>query len=465
MAVRTLIQVPHLDDRRELEGALTPVFSNEDGNWFVSVVEPAESASWHVRVEGPNGYVWSHRFDGPADQEPAYIAATVARALTVQPPLNIRRVHIEGFGPFEKTIIDLRPLTVLVGTNGSGKTSLFELLRAIREYTRTEIPPEVVPGWETREMYHRPGPNRLSCRLGIEGPDYNYAFDTEIIGAIGNPILVEERVVVHRRSNTAIAAKVIRRGDTGSLEDDGRVEFRNVRPNQLAFRAYVSPAHERLYPLREHIDSWRFFSGIRFNETVVRQPARVEDNPILREDGGNLASVLNWLQVEKREIFNEIETHLRGIIPAFRSLAVKPSGAGRVTIQWTEEGFLSPLTAADLSDGSLRLLLWLTLALSPNRPGLVCIDEPETGLHPRTLPFIAALLTKLSAHTQVIVATHSSYLLAHFDLDDVVIFRKRNNTIEALRPADSKALMANLDEFGSDEIELMHRSNELEALT
>jgi predicted ATPase len=105
------------------------------------------------------------------------------------------------------------------------------------------------------------------------------------------------------------------------------------------------------------------------------------------------------------------------------------------------------------------------LALTPNPPALVCIDEPEVGLHPRTLPKIAGLLKKLSDRTQVLVATHSSYLLAQFNVADVAVLRKRNGSIEFSKPATSAALLENLREFGDEELELMHRSDELEALT
>ena len=243
-----------------------------------------------------------------------------------------------------------------------------------------------------------------------------------------------------------------------------RFPMRNVRPNQLALQSYVNSSYPFLYRLKEQVDAWRFFSGIRFNDRQLRQPALIEENPTLKDDGGNLASVLNWLQIESPSRFNELELHIRGVIPGFRRLGVRPSGAGRVTLTWDEEGLVNPLTAADLSDGSLRLLLWLTLALTPNPPTLVCIDEPEVGLHPRALPMVAGLLKKLSERTQVFVATHSSYFLAQFDISDVAILRKRNGAIVFLKPANSAALRENLREFGTDELELMHRSDELEAL-
>jgi predicted ATPase len=466
LAVESLIDIPHAEDRAIVERELRRILSDRPGSWFVSVLEPQHSSDWHLRLEGP-GFSWSVVLSRPDELTPSYVVNAIRNALATD-PVTIRKLVIAGFGPFAATVLHLNSLQVLVGANGSGKSSVFELLRAIREFVRVEIPAEIIPGWGTREVYHRPGPDRLSWRMILRSAETEYSFDADIVGPPGNAVIDEEIVSVEVSTDVGSTelARLERRGDAGYFFDSETVShLQQVRPNELAFRSYVNPGHRVLYRLKEQIESWRFFSGIRFNDSQMRQPSVIEKSPALRDDGGNLASVLNWLRNESPSLFNEIELHIRGIIPGFRALGVSPSGAGRVTLTWDEEGLLNPLTAADLSDGSLRLLLWLTLALTPNPPSLVCIDEPEVGLHPRTLPTIAALLKKLSKRTQILVATHSSYLLAQFDVGDIAILRKRNGTIEFSKPGTSAALLENLREFGAEELELMHRSDELEALT
>jgi len=94
----------------------------------------------------------------------------------------------------------------------------------------------------------------------------------------------------------------------------------------------------------------------------------------------------------------------------------------------------------------------------------MCIDEPELGLHPRTLPVLAGLFEKASDRTQIILATHSSYFLTQFDVSRIAVMRREKGETEFIKPRDSKALVANLQEFGSEEIEVMHRSGEVERL-
>ncbi len=132
---------------------------------------------------------------------------------------------------------------------------------------------------------------------------------------------------------------------------------------------------------------------------------------------------------------------------------------------WREQGCDRELSLADLSDGSLRLICWFSLCLHPNPPSLICIDEPEQGLHPRTFPILAAFLDKASwEHTQILVTSHVSFFLLQFDFEQIALLRKENGAAKFLKPAKSKIITDMIKDFGIEEIELMHRSDELEVL-
>jgi len=122
------------------------------------------------------------------------------------------------------------------------------------------------------------------------------------------------------------------------------------------------------------------------------------------------------------------------------------------------------LSLADLSDGILHFLCWAVICLQPNPPSLVCIDKPDQCLHPRTLPLLAGLFEKASERTQILLATHSSYFLTQFDISQIAVMYKENGEAKFVKPKNSKALVENLKDFGAEEIESMHRSDELEFL-
>jgi predicted ATPase len=124
----------------------------------------------------------------------------------------------------------------------------------------------------------------------------------------------------------------------------------------------------------------------------------------------------------------------------------------------------SELTLADLSDGTLRFITWAVLSVMPSTPTLICIDEPDQGVHPRTLPLMAGLFEKASQRTQFILATHASYFLTQFEVENIAVMKKNKGKSQYIKISDSRALMDNLDDFGTEELELMHRNDEMEGL-
>jgi len=186
---------------------------------------------------------------------------------------------------------------------------------------------------------------------------------------------------------------------------------------------------------------------------------------VLHEDAGNLSSVLHYFMTEKREAFDELMIHLRTAVPGFRGLNVKARGGpGEVIAFWREDGVDAELSLADLSDGILRLICWMTLCVQPNPPTLICIDEPDQGVHPRTLPILAGLFEKASSRTQLLLATHASYFIAQFQIELLAVMRKESGEAKFIKPKNSRVLMQNLEDFGTEELEIMHRSDELERL-
>jgi predicted ATPase len=129
---------------------------------------------------------------------------------------------------------------------------------------------------------------------------------------------------------------------------------------------------------------------------------------------------------------------------------------------WREEGVRDELTLADLSDGTLRLLCWLVLCLAPARPPLICIDEPEVGLHPRVLPVLAGVLRLASTETQLVVTTHSPYFLSQFTLDEIAVMKKVDGRAVFVHPASNDALRQEVEELGGAGLAQLHLSDELE---
>ena len=259
-------------------------------------------------------------------------------------------------------------------------------------------------------------------------------------------------------------------GGKGIVADPSLRKFKEQdlelrRPNQLALSTMTNPTLDTLYRLREYMRSWRFYSSFAINHQKIRKSVPIEQEPVLHEDAGNLSSVIHYLMTEQRAAFDELQFHLRSVVPGFRGLNVKARGGpGEVIAFWEEDGVDNELSLADLSDGIVRLICWITLCVQPNPPTLICVDEPDQGVHPRTLPILAGLFEKASERTQILLATHASYFITQFDISRLAVMRKEHGEARFIKPKNSKALMENLADFGTEELESMHRSDELERL-
>ncbi|HPA45056.1 MAG TPA: AAA family ATPase [bacterium] len=380
-------------------------------------------------------------------------------------PFRIKSIEIKGFRPFREFAAGFGPLEVLVGSNGSGKSSLFEFFKFLREGMYREIPPEVVAGSIGQQVFHTPGLDRFSWELVID-TERPVSYRGELTGPIGRISLTYERVESRRSSDGESYLPMHIQWGKGPAEHlSGQRKIDLKRTNQLALSVMTDSGYDALYTLREFIRGWRFYSSFNIANHLIRKSVVIEQEPVLHEDARNLSSLLHYLMTEHPSAYDELQHHLRLAVPGFKELTVKARGGpGEVIAFWREEGVGNDLSLADLSDGILRLICWMALCVQPNPPSLICIDEPDQGVHPRTLPILAGLFEKASERTQIILATHASYFLTQFDISRIAVMRKEDGQAVFIKPKDSAVLVENLKEFGAEEIEAMHQNDELERL-
>jgi predicted ATPase len=159
--------------------------------------------------------------------------------------------------------------------------------------------------------------------------------------------------------------------------------------------------------LREDMRAWRFYDHFRTDATApARLPQIGTHTPILSHDGSDLAAALQTI----REIGDgaALDEAIDDAFPGGR-VSVR-IGAG-FEVEMAQHGLLRPLTAAELSDGTLRYLLWVAALLTPRPPGLLVLNEPETSLHPDLLPALGRLIAGAANRSQVVVVSHAPPLI------------------------------------------------------
>jgi len=161
--------------------------------------------------------------------------------------------------------------------------------------------------------------------------------------------------------------------------------------------------------LRESIRNWRFYDHFRTDaDAPVRSPQVGTWTPILGNDGSDLAAAIQTIhEIGASDLLGA------AIEDAFPGSRVSVENIeGRFALTMAQHGLLRPLGTAELSDGTLRYLLWIAALLTPRPPAVMVLNEPETSLHPDLLGALARLIGRASERTQIIVVTHATRLIS-----------------------------------------------------
>ena len=161
--------------------------------------------------------------------------------------------------------------------------------------------------------------------------------------------------------------------------------------------------------VREEIRSWRFYDHFRTDATAPARASQIGTRtPVMSHDGADLAAALQTI----REIgdVDALDLAIELAFPGSR-LTVESEGGGRLGVRLHQHGLLRPLSAAELSDGTLRYLLWAAALLAPRPAGLLVLNEPETSLHWQLLAPLAQLIVTAAAGSQIIAVSHSQTLI------------------------------------------------------
>ena len=256
----------------------------------------------------------------------------------------------------------------------------------------------------------------VALRLGFAGEDFGYAIDLGLpvpsMSAFALDPEIKREVIWSGPFLREANALVDRRGPMARIREGRawRIVAEHLTPFESLFTQIADPVSApEVLDLRERIRGWRFYDHFR---TDVEAPARLPQlgtrTPVLSHDGHDLAAA--WQTI--REIGDRAALDA-AVEDAFPGAQVEVDVRdGRFQLVFAQHGLLRPLSAAELSDGTLRYLLWIAALHTPRPPPLMVLNEPETSLHPDLLPALARLIAQAAQRGQVWVVSHASRLIA-----------------------------------------------------
>jgi len=348
----------------------------------------------------------------------------------------LHTLAVSNYRSLRQFIAPLGELTLITGPNGSGKSNVYRALRLLAETARGGLIASLAreggfastlwAGPESFSAAVKRGEHSVQAtmptesqalRLGFRGDDFSYAIDLGLPIPSGSAFAgdpeIKTEVIWHGEQLRPASQLVERRNAVVRIRrDNGEWDLvtSHLQPFESMMDMIADPQRAaEVVALRDQIRTWRFYDHFR---TDVEAPARQLQigtyTPVLSHDGRDLAAALQTIM----EI-GDAPALEAAISDAFPGAELRITGQdGRLAVAMRQHGLLRPLSAAELSDGTLRYLLWTAAMLTPRPPRLMVLNEPESSLHPDLLPALARLIGVAAKSTQIFVVSHASRLIA-----------------------------------------------------
>lgn len=348
----------------------------------------------------------------------------------------IEKLAISGYRSLRNIVLPLGRLNLVTGANGTGKSSFYRALRLLGDAALNTVVSSLAREggltstlWAGPETIARsvrkgehpvegtPRQKSVSLKLGFTSDTYGYCIDLGYPPPAQaafpfDPAIKRECIWhgdIYRRASVLVDRqnRLVQLAPARNEEPVLLTKELSSTDSMLATIADPQRAPEML-AVREAIRAWRFYEGFRTDAaSPVRLPQIGTFTPVLNNEGTDLAAALETIRM-----FGEREALERTVDDAFPGSRIEIEvQTGRFEVQLRQHGLLRPLAAAELSDGTLRYLLWTAALLTPRPPEFMVLNEPETSLHPDLLPALARLIILASRRTQIVVVSHAQQLI------------------------------------------------------
>ena len=367
---------------------------------------------------------------------------------------RIEYLHVKNYRAIhDLELKDLTPLTVFLGPNGSGKSTIFDVFAFLSECFTVGLR----KAWDKRGRFKELRTRGCEGSIVIElkyrerkdSPliTYHIAIDEREKG----PFVAEEWLQWRRKERGKPWRILDFKNGSGQVitgdmpeEQDLRIEEALDSPERLAVSTLGQLAkHPRISALRRFISDWHL-SYLSADATRGVPEAGPQER--LSSTGDNLPNVIQFLKEQHSDQLDKILSVLSKRIPRLQNVDAEMLADGRLLLQIKDAPFERPVLAKFASDGTLKMLAYLTLLYDPTPPQLIGIEEPENYLHPRLLPGLAEEFRSSSSRSQLLVTTHSPYFVNGLKPKELwVLYRDEKGYTQAKCAVDMKGIPEFID--------------------
>jgi predicted ATPase len=366
---------------------------------------------------------------------------------------QFNHISIKGYRRLASVEVPIRPLTVMIGANGVGKTAFLEVFSLLAASARGQLASKISELGGMNDILTRDQAKSLVCQLSM-GKDEIQSLDYSLqINAKGHAYEIASEIL---KQNPNQFEHIQRHQLNVSAYDKAQKPFKDLE--LTPFESILSQIPKNRIPanLAGQLASLTHYSAFVLNvaqNSPIRLPQTMRPVTLPAQNGEDLVAYLYYLRETEPERFEMIEDSLAVAFPSFKRLSFPPVAAGTLALTWHDKNFSTPLYMHQLSEGTLRFIWLITLLQSHNLTAMTLIDEPEVSLHPQLLSFLSGLMREASQRTQLIIATHSDRLIGFLEPHEVLVMDEdQDNGLTTMTWADELDLEHWIEEYTLDQI-------------
>jgi predicted ATPase len=318
-------------------------------------------------------------------------------------------LRLAGWKSIRDAKLELRPLNVLIGANGAGKSNLVSFFKLLNDIIARRLQVYVATAGGADALLHyglkgTPAVEAESCFTTDQG-QVTYSFRLIPVAGSNSLVFEAERVQVEHSDGTSGRVRLAGFSETLLQEDNAQIEEKFVHRWLTLCRVF------------------------HFHDTSLLGPMRrdclIDANRFLYPDAANLPAMLYLYRQRYSPAYRRIVAAVKAVAPFFEDFVLEPLRLNprNIALHWRSTESDYGFGPHQLSDGTLRAIALFTLLLQPEAdlPELIVLDEPELGLHPVAIEIVAGMIRAVSPKCQVILATQSTTLLDQFEPEEIVV--------------------------------------------